>query len=166
MGPGLAPVSRDAQLVFADLRGQGRSGRPPVQTCTLEQMADDVAELCGRLGIVMPIVFGHSAGGFVALHLALRHPGSVGGLILCDSAPTLAPLPMTTRRRAWRNAPPPKQPRSRSAYSAATSPPRPSTPSDGPSPPSTPARPTPTCPARSCRSAASHPRSPDTSSAR
>jgi proline iminopeptidase len=91
--PGLAPLSSHAQLVFVDLRGQGRSGRPPVQTCTLEQMADDVAELCDRLGIRAPIVFGHSAGGFVALHLALRHPASLGALILCDSAPTLLPLP-------------------------------------------------------------------------
>jgi proline iminopeptidase len=91
--PGLAPLSSHAQLVFIDLRGQGRSGRAPVPTCTLEQMADDVAELCDSLGIRTPIVFGHSAGGFVALHLTLRHPASVGGLILCDSAPTLVPLP-------------------------------------------------------------------------
>jgi proline iminopeptidase len=90
--PGLDPLSSDAQLVFVDLRGQGRSGRAAVQTCTLEQMADDVADLCDRLGIITPIVLGHSAGGFVALHLALRHPNSVGGLVLCDSAPTLAPL--------------------------------------------------------------------------
>jgi proline iminopeptidase len=34
--PGLAPLSSEAQLVFVDLRGQGRSSRPPVQTCTLE----------------------------------------------------------------------------------------------------------------------------------
>jgi proline iminopeptidase len=91
--PGLGALSADAQVVFVDLRGQGRSGRPPVETCTLEQMADDVAELCALLGIGEPVVFGHSAGGFVALHLALRHPGLASGLILCDTAPTLAPLP-------------------------------------------------------------------------
>lgn len=90
--PGLGALSRDAQLVFVDLRGQGRSGRPPVQTCTLEQMAEDVAALCEQLGIERPVLFGHSAGGFVALHLALRHPGLVGGLILCNTAPTLAPM--------------------------------------------------------------------------
>ena len=73
--PGLSPLGAHAQVVFVDLRGQGRSGRPPLHTCTLERMADDVAELCDRLGIVEPVVFGHSAGGFVALHLALRHPG-------------------------------------------------------------------------------------------
>ena len=91
--PGLGALGADAQVVFVDLRGQGRSNRPPVETCTLEQMADDVAELCSTLAIDAPVVFGHSAGGFVALHLALRHPGLAAGLILCDTAPTLAPIP-------------------------------------------------------------------------
>lgn len=91
--PGLRPLAAEAQLVFVDLRGQGRSARPPIESCTLEQMADDVAALCHRLGIEHPIVLGHSAGGFVALHLALRHSELPRGLIVCDSAPTLAPLP-------------------------------------------------------------------------
>lgn len=90
--PGLGALRRDAQVVFVDLRGQGRSGHPPVETCTLEQMADDVASLCDQLCLTDPIVFGHSAGGFVALHLALRRTGLVRGLILCDTAPTLLPL--------------------------------------------------------------------------
>lgn len=90
--PGLGALSGEAQLVFVDLRGQGRSGHPAVETCTLEQMADDVAALCEQLGIEEPVLFGHSAGGFVALHLALRHPGLIGKLILCGTAPTLAPL--------------------------------------------------------------------------
>jgi proline iminopeptidase len=51
-----------------------------------------VAALCDRVGIVAPTVFGHSAGGFVALHLALRHPDTVGRLILCSTSPALAPL--------------------------------------------------------------------------
>jgi len=78
--------------VFVDLRGQGRSAPVPAHECTLEQMADDVAALCRTLGIERPIVFGHSAGGFVALHLALRHRSLLAGLILCHTAPTLAPL--------------------------------------------------------------------------
>jgi proline iminopeptidase len=86
--PGLDPLREHAQIMYIDLRGQGRSGRPPLASCTLEQMADDVAALCGVLGIERPIIFGHSAGGFVALHLAIRHPALPGGLILCDTAPT------------------------------------------------------------------------------
>jgi len=91
--PGLSPLAADAQLVFVDLRGQGRSGPAPARECTLEQMADDVATLCHTLGIERPIVLGHSAGGFVALHLALRHPQLPAGLVLCHTTPTLASLP-------------------------------------------------------------------------
>jgi proline iminopeptidase len=91
--PGLRPLTEVAQLVFIDLRGQGRSAPAAVESCTLEQMADDVAALCRQLGIERPTVFGHSAGGFVALQLAVRHPDVSAALILCDSAPTLAPIP-------------------------------------------------------------------------
>jgi proline iminopeptidase len=90
--PALGPLRVHAQIVYVDLRGQGRSGRPPIETCTLEQTADDVAALCDRLGIERPVVLGHSAGGFVALHLAVRHPKVAGGLVLCSTAPTLEPI--------------------------------------------------------------------------
>lgn len=102
---GLASLSHLAQVVYLDLRCQGRSAIAEIQTCTLEQMADDVAAVCGVLGIERPVVFGHSAGGFVALHLALRHPALVGGLILCNTSPTMVqvaddgpPAPSLTER--------------------------------------------------------------------
>lgn len=88
---GLDPLRDDAQLLYVDLRGQGRSAPIDLDTFSLEQMADDVDALCELLGIDAPLVFGHSAGGFVALHLALRHPRRVRGLILCDSSATHAP---------------------------------------------------------------------------
>jgi proline iminopeptidase len=87
--PGLLPLADQARLVFADLRGQGRSAPVAIESCTLEQMADDAAELCAALDLERPVVFGHSAGGFVALQLALRHPGVASGLILCHTAAAL-----------------------------------------------------------------------------
>lgn len=90
--PGLAGLAADVQVVWLDLRGQGRSSRPPLATCTLERMADDVAAFCERLGIDRPVVLGHSAGGFVALQLALRHPDRLAGLVLCSTSPTLTPI--------------------------------------------------------------------------
>jgi proline iminopeptidase len=90
---GLGPLRDHAQVMFVDLRGQGRSGRPDLASCTLEQMADDVAALCGSLGITNASILGHSAGGFVAMHAALRHPSLVAGLILCGSSPAMRPLP-------------------------------------------------------------------------
>lgn len=91
--PGLIDLAADAQVVFVDLRGQGRSSPVSAESCSLEQMADDVAAFCNELGIERPVLFGHSAGGFVALQLALRQPTLPAGLILCHTTPTLAPLP-------------------------------------------------------------------------
>jgi proline iminopeptidase len=84
--PALSALADTAQLVYLDQRGQGRSGRPPVETCTLEQMADDAAAVCRALGLDHPAILGHSAGGFVALHLAVRHSDVIGRLILVDTA--------------------------------------------------------------------------------
>ena len=90
--PLLGPLAATAQLVYVDHRGQGRSGRPPVATCTLEQYADDAAAVCRTLGLGRPAVLGQSFGGFVALHLALRHPEVVGRLVLVDTGATTADL--------------------------------------------------------------------------
>jgi proline iminopeptidase len=82
----LAPLADRAQLVYLDFRGQGRSGPAAIESCSLEQLADDVAEFCRKLDIRMPVLFGHSFGGFVALTVAVRHPKLAGALILADSA--------------------------------------------------------------------------------
>ncbi|SFB58386.1 proline iminopeptidase [Rhizobium sp. NFR07] len=87
--PGLDPLADIARIVYVDLRGQGRSGRPSLETCTLEQMADDVVDLAVMLDVERPIILGHSAGGFVAMKAAVRHPELVGGLILAGTVPTL-----------------------------------------------------------------------------
>ena len=90
--PALSVLTDTAQVIYIDLRGQGRSDRPPVETCTLEQMADDVAAFCRALGLDRPAILGHSAGGFVALHLTVRHPDLVGRLILVDTAAATADM--------------------------------------------------------------------------
>ena len=91
--PGLGPLRDLAQVVYVDLRGQGRSADVALETCTLEQMADDVVALCDHLGISNPVLLGHSAGGFVALLAALGHPDSISALVLCNTAASLAPEP-------------------------------------------------------------------------
>lgn len=84
--PALAPITKWAQVIFLDLRGQGRSQKVRAATVTLETMADDIAVFCTAVGIERPIILGHSAGGYVALTLALRHPRLVGALLLANSA--------------------------------------------------------------------------------
>src|SRR5919108_486480 len=48
-------------------------------------LADDVAWLCGQLGVEKPVVVGHSMGGNVALELAARHPALPAAVVAVDS---------------------------------------------------------------------------------
>jgi len=83
---GLAPLTGTAQIIYPDLRCQGRSERVPLESCTIEQMADDIAQFCTGLGLERPILLGHSSGGYVAMALAIRHPNLPGGLVLANTS--------------------------------------------------------------------------------
>jgi len=52
---------------------------------SLEQMADDTAELLTQLNISSANIFGFSNGGQVALQLAIRHPEKVQKLVLASA---------------------------------------------------------------------------------
>lgn len=68
-------------VVTYDRRGTGRSGSIAWPSDS-GRHADDAAALIGTLGLEDVIVFGASAGGIVALRLALRHPTRLN-TVLC-----------------------------------------------------------------------------------
>lgn len=73
------------RVIAPDLRGFGASSGA-TDTITMEQLADDMAELLDALGIVEPITFcGLSMGGYVAWQFWQRHASRLARLILCDS---------------------------------------------------------------------------------
>ena len=84
---GLDNFSDVLHLVYYDHRHNGRSGRPPLESVTHAQFADDAEALRQHLGFGKVAVLGHSYGGFIALEYALRYPDSVSHLILLDTAP-------------------------------------------------------------------------------
>jgi pimeloyl-ACP methyl ester carboxylesterase len=86
--------SRTHRVVSVDLRGHGASDKPE-QEYTIRGFADDVAWLCGELGIARPVVIGHSMGGATALALAARHPGLPAAIVMLD-APVLLPAELVT----------------------------------------------------------------------
>jgi proline iminopeptidase len=80
--PEFGAMTDAAQVIYLDQRGSGRSEVAAPGTWTWERWADDVAGLCGTLGIARPILLGTSSGGLVAMHCAARHPSLVTGLVL------------------------------------------------------------------------------------
>lgn len=74
------------QLVYFDHRGQGRSGRGPKETYTLENNVEDMEALRQYLGLEKIVVIGTSYGGMVALSYAARYPENVACLIAIATA--------------------------------------------------------------------------------
>jgi pimeloyl-ACP methyl ester carboxylesterase len=82
IGPRLAEV---AQVVYVDLRGEGRSTTGDPSTWNVPTWADDVAALLGALEIRSPVLYGTSVGALVALRLAATRPELVGRLVLASA---------------------------------------------------------------------------------
>jgi 3-oxoadipate enol-lactonase len=71
------------RVVAVDYRGCGRSG--PAGPFSIEQLAEDVHALAGRLGLGRVVLAGLSMGGYVALAYARRYGAALRGLILVDT---------------------------------------------------------------------------------
>ena len=70
------------QVIYLDLRDHGRSARHDPALWNFEVCADDLRAFCAAVGIVRPIVLGHSMGGCVAMLYGARHRDHAGALIL------------------------------------------------------------------------------------
>jgi proline iminopeptidase len=72
------------RLVLVDERASGRSDRTaPVETWTLQRMAEDVSDLAESLGVSdRYATLGHSYGAFIVLQHALDHPSQPRGTIV------------------------------------------------------------------------------------
>lgn len=87
--PWLDPLGDILHLVYYDHRGNGRSGRPAIETLTHDQFCADADALRAHLGFEKVLVLGLSYGGFIALEYALRYPQRLTHLILLETAPAM-----------------------------------------------------------------------------
>jgi pimeloyl-ACP methyl ester carboxylesterase len=85
--PDFSPLVGHAQVVYLDLRGHGRSDWGDVAGWSLEACADDIRAFCDALGIVRPVVLGHSMGAPIVLLYGARHPGHAAGLVVVSAFP-------------------------------------------------------------------------------
>jgi proline iminopeptidase len=87
MRSSLRPLEDVLEMIYLDQRGNGRSGRPTLDTITIPQLAADVDALREHLGHERIALLGHSYGGFVALEYATTYPDRVSHLVLEDTSP-------------------------------------------------------------------------------
>ena len=81
-------AERGHRVVAVDLRGHGKSDKPP-QRYSMQDFADDLAWMCQRLELAKPVVVGHSMGGIVAFDLAARYPDLPSAVVMLDAAVVL-----------------------------------------------------------------------------
>jgi proline iminopeptidase len=86
MHPALDSLGDVFRLIYYDHRGNGRSGRPPLETLTFDQFCADADALRQHLGFEKVAVIGSSMGGIIVLQYALRYPERLSYLILMDTA--------------------------------------------------------------------------------
>jgi pimeloyl-ACP methyl ester carboxylesterase len=78
-------LSKHHRVTIFDLRGHGLSELTPTGYTTGD-LADDLRGLMDGLGIERAHLYGHSHGGAIAMHCAVRYPERVRSLALGDSA--------------------------------------------------------------------------------
>ena len=87
----VAHFSRRYRVITYDHRGGGGSPEAPLHS-SVREMAGDALALMDALGIEATHVVGHSTGGAIGQHLALRAPERVRSLVLSSSWAGPTPL--------------------------------------------------------------------------
>lgn len=77
-------LARDYWVLAFDLRGHGDSGWVVPPAYEIEDYVADLAQIVAALGLVSPILIGHSLGGFIALSYASAHAERLRALVVVD----------------------------------------------------------------------------------
>lgn len=97
--PQLDALLQQHRVLRYDTRGHGQSQTTP-GPYSIEMLADDAAALIAHSGVGAVHFVGLSMGGMIGQQLALRHPGRVLSLSLCDTASEMPPRTMWEERFA------------------------------------------------------------------
>ena len=80
------PFSERFRVIALDLRGFGRSSKPPhAGDYSIELMTDDVIGVCQALDLLSVHFLGASMGGFIAQTIALKAPDLIRSVMLCHT---------------------------------------------------------------------------------
>jgi pimeloyl-ACP methyl ester carboxylesterase len=98
-------LARSLRTLALDQRGHGESSKPDAGY-GYDAVAGDLAGAIAALGLVRPVVVGHSWGASVAVQLAADYPGLVSAIALVDGATVDFQGRMTLDEALQRLAPP------------------------------------------------------------
>jgi len=100
--PQVTFFSQQYRTVTCDVRGHGKSGKPP-GPYSIPQFAADTAGLIQALGIAPTHVVGISLGGMIALQLAVLEgaPDLVRSLVIVNAAPEFVVRTFQDRLQVW-----------------------------------------------------------------
>lgn len=90
-----AALAERFELVRYDVRGHGKSSVGARSELTIAQLADDALAVLDACGIARAHLCGLSLGGMTAMHIARHSPDRVLRVMLCNTAPHIAP------QQAW-----------------------------------------------------------------
>lgn len=76
-------LEKNMDIYMIDMLGHGRSDAPDIEYNVMMQV-EALEEFIEKLGLAEPILFGHSYGGWMAVHYSLRH--EIKRMIIEDSA--------------------------------------------------------------------------------
>jgi 3-oxoadipate enol-lactonase len=95
--------AKEYTVITPDLRGHGRSSRPPGPYC-IRDFAEDIVALIRTLRVEPLHVVGTSMGGMVALELAIYFPELVRSLTIVNSYPEMRIDTLHKRMQVWRRS--------------------------------------------------------------
>lgn len=94
--PQLEAFKQDFRVIAVDIRGHGKSSKPPAPY-SIQQFADDITGLMDALDIAAAHVIGWSMGGGIAFQMAVSNPERLLSLTIVNSSPEV--LPRSPRQR-------------------------------------------------------------------
>ena len=93
--------AKDYRVITLDLRGHGRSSKPP-GPYSIKMFAEDTAALVRGLGVQPLHIVGISMGGMVAFELGIHCPELVRSLVIVNSYPEVRVETLKEHWQVWR----------------------------------------------------------------
>jgi proline iminopeptidase len=94
-----------AELIYVDVRGNGRSTHERLATATMDTFADDIDALRAKLGFDRWTVLGHSFGSFIGLTYAMKYSERTTALVTICGSPSFEHAPRVIEGLGKRDQP-------------------------------------------------------------